>query len=110
MSVKRKDRLDGHVHGVEAVVLEHDLKQHADEFHRCVSSRMRRRPSSQGLAWFYNSHLNHFLPVLEGIHWGLCQHDFALFGVDVHLLLAKRVILFTDNFKIIYFKIFSRKF
>ena len=41
LSVKCKDRLDGHVHGVEAVVLEHDLKQNADQFHLSVSSQMR---------------------------------------------------------------------
>ena len=39
------------------------------------------------------SHLNHFLSVLEGVHGGLRQHDFAPLRVDVHLLLPECVIL-----------------
>ena len=38
-------------------------------------------------------HLNHFLTIFQGVHGGLCEHYFALFWVDVHLLLAKCVIL-----------------
>ena len=38
-------------------------------------------------------HLNHFLTIFQGVHGGLCEHYFALFWVDVHLLLSKCVIL-----------------
>ena len=38
-------------------------------------------------------HLNHFLTIFQGVHGGLCEHYFALFWIDVHLLLPKCVIL-----------------
>ena len=51
---------------------------------------------TQNLNWITKddvSHLNHFLSVLERVHRGLCQHDFALLRVNVHLLLPECVIL-----------------